>query len=291
MHPRIRTLLSQSLFRNISRFVACALLVGGTVLSFASLHAQESATEGSADATAPIVHQHTLIDTFNEGGWVMYPLLLCSVALVWLTVDLWMRTNVRSMAPVNHVTHVQDLFRAGDYVGAYQFCRSNTSYFANVTRVGLSFVGEGQEAVENALFSELNKTNSVIQTRINYLSVLGVCTPMIGLVGTVAGMRNAFATLGASGVGDPSKLSGAIGEVLIATASGLAVAVPAFMIFYFLRNRLQGSMHGLQEVVSSLFRKMPYEHLKDAHVGEEEFYAGVPNWVANHGEPVTVATA
>jgi biopolymer transport protein ExbB len=61
------------------------------------------------------------------------------------------------------------------------------------------------------------------------------------------------------------------------------------MFFYFLRNRLQGSMHTLQEVVSALFRKMPYSHLKDAHVGEEEFYAAIPNWVAGGGEAVAVA--
>ncbi|MEN3941101.1 MotA/TolQ/ExbB proton channel family protein [Prosthecobacter sp. SYSU 5D2] len=288
MHTRTRPSMFQTLLRGFVRLSACALLVGGNFIFVSSMSAQDAAPAGEA-AAAPVIHEHTLMDRFHEGGWIMYPLLLCSIALVWLTVDLWMRTNVKSMAPPGQVSQVQDLFRAGDYVGAYQFCRSNNSYFANVTRVGLSFVGEGQEAVESALFSELNKTNSVVQTRINYLSVLGVCTPMIGLVGTVTGMMSAFATLGTSGVGDPSKLSAAIGEVLVATASGLAVAVPAFMIFYFLRNRLQGSMHGLQEIVSSLFRKMPYEHLKDAHVGEEEFYAAVPNWVTGNGEAVAVA--
>ena len=114
---------------------------------------------------------------------------------------------------------------------------------------------------------------------------------MIGLTGTVTGMMSAFDTLGTSGVGDPSKLSAAIGEVLIATASGLFIAVPAFMFFYFLRNRLQGSMHKLQEVITSLFRKMPYSHLKDAHVGEEEFFAAVPNWVAGGGEVAAEAVS
>ena len=60
---------------------------------------------------------------------------------------------------------------------------------------------------------------------------------MIGLLGTVTGMIKAFATLGASGIGDPSGLSAAIGEVLVATASGLVIAIPAFGAFYFLRNR------------------------------------------------------
>ena len=68
--------------------------------------------------------------------------------------------------------------------------------------------------------------------------------------------------------------------MLIATASGLFIAIPAFIMFYLLRNRLQVSMHQVQEELTALFRKMPYGHLKDCHVGEEEFFAAVPNWVA-----------
>lgn len=259
--------------------ILLSLLLAFGLFASTNIFAQEGApAEGAAHAEAE--HSHTLIDRFIEGGWVMYPITACSVALVWLTVDLWMRTGLKKLAPPAQVAQVQDLFRAGDYVGAYQFCKGNPSSFSSVTRVALSFLGDGHDATEAALFSELNKVNSAVQTRINYLSVIGVCTPMIGLTGTVTGMMGAFATLKTSGAGDPAKLSGAIGEVLIATASGLFIAVPAFMFFYFLRNRLQVGMSGLQEIVGALFRKMPYSHLKDAHVGEEEFYAAIPNWVA-----------
>lgn len=256
---------------NVFRVAACAMMLAGNLAVVAPVLAQEGAAPAAGGETAaPVKVEHTLMDRFHEGGWVMYPITACSIALIWLTVDLWMRTGLKKMAPPSQVAQLQDLFRAGDYVGAYQFAKSNNSAFCDVGRVALSFVGDGEEAVENALFTELNKVNSTITTRINYLSVIGVCTPMIGLTGTVTGMMSAFATLGTSGVGDPSKLSGAIGEVLIATASGLFIAVPAFMFFYFLRNRLQSSMTGLQDVVGALFRKMPYNHLRDAHVGEEE---------------------
>lgn len=260
-----------------ARAFLCVLLALGVLTSF-NLYAEDAAPP--AEGAAAEVHTESMIDRFIEGGWVMYPITACSIALVWLTVDLWMRTGIKKAAPPAQVAQVQDLFRAGDYVGAYQFCKGSPSPFCNTARVTLSFVGEGHEATEAAMFTELNKVNSAIQTRINYLSVIGVCTPMIGLTGTVTGMMSAFSTLSTSGAGDPAKLSGAIGEVLIATASGLFIAVPAFMFFYFLRNRLQVGMSALQEIVSSLFRKMPYSHLKDAHVGEEEFYAAIPNWVA-----------
>ncbi len=102
---------------------------------------------------------------------------------------------------------------------------------------------------------------------------------MIGLLGTVTGMMGAFATLGASGIGDPSSLSSAIGEVLVATASGLFIAIPAFIAFYYLRNRATASIHHVQDIIATLFRKMPYESMAGVHIGDEVIYAATPNWV------------
>lgn len=292
MQPSPILSMRQKLSQALLRTGICAALILGGLTVVSPVNAQDAAAPApAAEGTpaAPEVHPKTLKDHFHEGGWVMYPIIACSIALVWLSVDLWMRTSVKKMAPPAEVAQIQDLYRAGDYVGAYQFCKNSNSPLCNVTRVALSFIGDGHTATEEALHGEVVKVNSTIQTRINYLSVIGVCTPMIGLTGTVTGMMRAFSTLGTSGVGDPAKLAGAIGEVLIATASGLFIAVPAFLMFYFLRNRLQGAIIALQDVVTSLFRKMPYGHLKDAHVGEEEFYAAVPNWVAG-GEAVAEAT-
>jgi biopolymer transport protein ExbB len=175
---------------------------------------------------------------------------------------------------------VQGLFRSGDYVGAYQAMKTSFSPFAEVMRAGLGSVGYGKEATEEAVYSTVEKINSTLQTRINYLSVIGVCAPMVGLLGTVGGMKGAFGSLGTSGLsGGVGELAGHIGEVLVATAAGLLVAIPAFMAFYFLRNKLQGAVHHLHEETERIFRNAPYEYLKDADVGQEETYAALPNWV------------
>jgi len=136
--------------------------------------------------------------------------------------------------------------------------------------------------VEEGMISEMHKESAAMGTQINYLSVIGVVTPMIGLLGTVTGMIKAFSTLGSSGIGDPSSLSGAIGEVLVATASGLVIAIPAFGMFYFLRSRSTSAMHHIQDIINQLFRKMPYESLEGVHISGEEIYATIPNWLAGH---------
>jgi len=241
------------------------------------------------DAPKEEVQKKTFLTVLKEGGPVMFIIGAFSVATVWLAIDIWFRTNAKKMTPAGDVHVAREAFLAGDYVGAYQAMKVATSPFAQVVQAALGSVGYGKTATEEALLAEVDKINSTLQTRINYLSVIGVCSPMVGLLGTVWGMRKAFANLGTSGIGDPTKLSESIGEVLIATASGLFIAIPAFMGFYFLRNKLQGSIHQLQEQAEGLFRNAPYDYLKDADVGQEATYANLPNWVTGAAEGADAA--
>ena len=221
----------------------------------------------------------TLWEKIVEGGWVMVPIGLCSVATLYLIGDGVIRTAPKKVAPPEHEQQLKELFRHGDYVGAFKFTKENPSPLNNVLRVGISLLGEGKEMTEEGMVGELSKENSAMQTYISYLSVIGVCAPMIGLLGTVTGMIKAFEKLGAAGIGDPSGLSAAIGEVLVATASGLIIAIPAFGAFYFLRNRAAASLHKIQDIINSLFRKMPYDSLSGVHLGDDELYAAIPNWL------------
>ena len=250
-----------------------------SLLALFAFAAAASAQEGKA-GEAP-VHIKTMWEQIKEGGWVMFPIAGCSIATLYFIVDGTFRiTNPKKIMPTEHVEGVKTAFRQGDYVAAYNFCKANPSPFSNACRVMLSMLGEGKVAVEDAMVSELSKENSHMQTFISYLSVIGVCAPMVGLLGTVTGMIKAFQVLGSSGIGDPSQLSGAIGEVLVATASGLFIAIPAFFAFYFLRNRIARALHDIQDVLAVLYRKMPYDQLAGVQIGDEEIYAAQPNWIA-----------
>ncbi len=220
----------------------------------------------------------------------MFPIALCSIATLYLISDGIIRTSRKKAAPVEQGEALKTLFRQGDYVGAHNYCKANPSPLTNVLRIGIGLLGEGKQVAEEGMVGALAKENSNLLTYISYLSVIGVCTPMIGLLGTVTGMIKAFAKLGSSGIGDPSGLSAAIGEVLVATASGLVIAIPAFGAFYFLRNRATSSIHHVQDIVNSLFRKMPYESLAGVHLSDEELFAATPNWLIDQAQPVTDPT-
>lgn len=273
----------KSLIRNLILVTALSCFCGTSVLL-----AQEASTGDKDAASAEAGHKKAknLRDKLIEGGWVMFPIAICSILTVYLCGDGIVRTGRNRTAPLKHEDAIKNLFRQGDYVGAYNYCKDYPSPLTNVLRAGISLLGDGKEVVEEGMMTEIHKEGSHINTYISYLSVIGVCTPMIGLLGTVTGMIKAFENLGASGISDPSGLSAAIGEVLVATASGLFIAIPAFGMFYFLRNRSTAALHHIQDVVNHLFRKMPYDHLAGVHISDEELYAAVPNWIAAAEEEV-----
>jgi biopolymer transport protein ExbB len=224
--------------------------------------------------------QQTLLQKLNMP--TIYILVACSFVILWLATDIWTKTSVKAVIPKAPLDALRDFFRQGDYVGAYNYCKENDGVFTNVVRTGLSFASEGKGVCEEAMVSTVVRENAEFQNKIAYLSVIGVIAPMIGLAGTVFGMIDAFAAMGQAGAADPSKLSAAIGKVLYATAGGLVVAIPAFVFYYILRNRTSQAMHILQDEVTLLFRRMPYEHMAAANVSESEIYANTPNWLHAH---------
>ncbi len=272
-----------SILRRLANAFRITLLAGAvmTFCPIAPVQAQDAAApaaEGGEPAKAAPVKK-TMWETIKQGGWVMWPIGICSVFTIYLVVDVYLRTSMKKMAPEEEVEKARQLFMAGDYVNCYQVMKSTPCAYNNCIKYGLSFVGKGKEQTEEALLVELGRENARLQNKINYLSVIGVCTPMIGLVGTVVGMMGAFAALGESGASDTGALSHHIGEVLVATASGLIIAIPAFMFFYILRNRLTAQLHELEDIVMSTFRNMPYDHFHGLEIGEEVTYAALPNWL------------
>lgn len=258
---------------------ALRLLPGLTIASLLLTTAVAGAQEPAA-AAETVEETKSFFDTLKQGGWVMIPLAGFSIAMVWLIIDCTQRTSVKRLIPADDLEALQNHFRAGDYVGAYEATQSNPSCINNVVRGGLINIGDGKSATEEGIASEIEHEQSKIGTRISYLSVIGVCTPMVGLVGTVSGMIKAFGQLGKGNVAqNTGELSAAIGEVLVATASGLVIAIPAFMAFYFLRNRLIGGMAEVEAEVGHLFRKFPYHLAEGVHIGDQELYANAPNWV------------
>ena len=164
---------------------------------------------------------------------------------------------------------MREAFKAGNYQEAWNICKANKCFLSNVLANGLERIGRSKDAVEFVIEETALREANDLKTNTTYLSVIGVVSPMIGLTGTVWGMIGAFNALGANGISDPKALAGKIGEVLIATMSGLVVAVPAFVLFYVLRARAQSAILHAESQVYRLLDDVPYDQLAGVRIGPD----------------------
>jgi biopolymer transport protein ExbB len=231
------------------------------------------------EAPAAAAHDTSVLHQIMEGGPLIMFIWLCivgtSVTMVTLIIQNAMSLQKNKLAPPPLIEALRQTLESGNYQEAWATCNANKNYLANVLKSALTRVGRGKEAVESAVAEHGLREATLIRTRNSYLSVIGVVSPMIGLLGTVIGMMGAFAVLATAGMTDPRALSGKISEVLLATASGLFIAIPAFVAYYIFRNVSQMVIVHADDVVNTLLVDIPYDELAGVQIGEN-FSTGVP---------------
>ncbi|MDP9291908.1 MAG: MotA/TolQ/ExbB proton channel family protein [Verrucomicrobiota bacterium] len=220
--------------------------------------------------------------------WVA--ILFTSTIMVTLVIQNALSIRNEKLAPRPLFDSLETAIRAGNYQEAWETCNANDNYLANVLKSGLERLGRGKEAVEDSVAEHSLREATIMRTRNSYLSVIGVVSPMIGLLGTVIGMMGAFATLGASGISDPRGLATSIGEVLMATASGLFIAIPAFIAYYIFRNRSQMVIVHADDKVNTLLADIPYAELEGVRIGES-FSSGAATPIPGSHESRRVSMA
>jgi len=269
--------------RHLSLAVAIFTLLGAAAL----------AQEAPAAAAAPPPPDSIIHVILNGGPLIVMiwcAILGTSVTMVTFVIQNIITLRKEKMAPKALVDSLGNEIAAGNYQGAWETCNANNNYLANVLKGALERVGRGKEAVDDSVAEYALREATGLRTRNSYLSVIGVISPMIGLLGTVIGMMKAFAVLGASGIGDPRGLATSIGEVLMATASGLFIAIPAFISYYIFRNRTQQVIVFADDKIGRLLEDIPFEELQGLRIGEN-FNAGQPGLMPDASQSRRVSMA
>ena len=212
--------------------------------------------------------KQTVWEMFHGGGIVMYLLLVASILIMAFTIEAFIKIRLGRLAPPAVLAQLKDAIVSGNYPLAHQVCTANPCYLGRIVQAGLERLGRGREAVEKAVSDTMAKELNGIKANIQYLSVIGVVSPMVGLTGTVVGMIKAFKTLGSSGAANPAALAENISEVLVATGAGLFVAIPGFVLYYVFRNRVQSVSVAVDAEVNLLLEDVPFEQLTGYRVSE-----------------------
>lgn len=215
----------------------------------------------AAESALKMERKMTLWSLIKSGGWAMWPLGACSVAVVFLTALNFMRVSHKLMIPDVAVAQIRAAAQKGSYQQVLNIATATDSFFTRSLAAGLNKIQPDDLAgsrprVEAAIGETASREETKYAFFVNFLSLLTSMSPMWGLLGTVSGMIGAFAKIGEGGMGKPEMLAKNIGEALVCTASGLMVAITAMGFYFLFRNILNTVMkdaeHDFSEILDNV---------------------------------------
>jgi biopolymer transport protein ExbB len=196
-----------------------------------------------------------LLQMLRDGGWAMYPLAICSIAMLFLLFHCMRETVYSRFIPAHLLSGWIRGVQAGEVDGLKRQWKKAPTILGRALHRALWMWGQDQLSIdrgmiEASLAESFEAEENRISQWIQYLNVVAAISPMIGLLGTVSGMIGAFQVIGVEGLGKPDALAGDIGEALITTATGLVIGIPAMIGYFVLRNRLSNRMQEMVRVSS-----------------------------------------
>lgn len=175
-----------------------------------------------------------------RGGWIMWPLFACAIVAVAVMIErsLVLRREARGAEAITRT--VADLITSGNTAGALAAAEKAPGVVGRVLTAGLRALPRGAAAVDQAMQASALRQMTVLNERMGWLDTVITMAPLLGLLGTITGMISAFQVVATvSGASAAPAITGGVAEALIATATGLAVAVTTLPVFNSLSERVR----------------------------------------------------
>ena len=185
---------------------------------------------------------------FTKGGPVMYLLLATSIAVTVIGIERLRFYSYVDSGSENFLHDLRGRLHAQNLQDVLIYCRQEQNCLSEVAASGISAAING-ENVENALNIAYEDIAMKLRARLNYLSMIVTLSPLLGLLGTIAGMIESFNIFSLQ-AGQPLAITGGIGEALIATATGLCVAIFALIVHTYFVQKLDEMLAKLDKTTA-----------------------------------------
>jgi biopolymer transport protein ExbB len=236
------------------------LLLGAALLAVLALGFPAEVM--AQDAPAEASHDNIFIHIIKSVGFFWIILLPISIALVAVVVLLALDLRTSAAIPLGFVDEFTDTVNKRKFKEAYDMARNDPSFLGRVMTSGMARLQYGLEDAREAAGNTLEGIKSDKEQKNNYTAVVATLGPLLGLVGTVFGMIEAFMELSSGANPNPAKLANGISHALAVTLVGVAISVPGIAFNTFFRNRITQVMLDVGHTADDLLTQMYHNSKK-----------------------------
>ena len=242
--------------------VAVAIFSLGTVNAFAQ-ETTTPATEETAVVEETVVDEvpasdtqiaeakamhHVLMQKFLEGGWEwMLPVLLCLVIGLAVAIERILYLSLSTINSKKLIASVEEALKNGGIEAAKEVCRNTRGPIASIYYQGLDRYDQGLDAVEKAVVSYGSVQTGQMESGLTWIGLFIALSPMLGFMGTVVGMIEAFDAIQAAGDISPTLVAGGIKVALLTTLLGLIAAVILQLFYNYIVSKIDSLVNDMED--------------------------------------------
>ncbi len=179
-----------------------------------------------------------MFELIQAGGWLMLPIIACSVIAMAITVERFWMLRAKRVLPKHLVAQVWNWVRNHQLDATRLHALRSGSPLGRILAAGLVNIHHDRTIMKEAIEDAGRHVVLELERYLNTLGTIAAITPLLGLQGTVVGMIEMFNTLTVQGAANPGALSGGISKALITTAAGLAIAIPTLIVYRYFRGKV-----------------------------------------------------
>jgi biopolymer transport protein ExbB len=179
---------------------------------------------------------NNVIEFIQHGGVMMYPLVLSSVVLIAIIIERSIVLRKSTADPEELLDEVRELFKPGGDPSAAIAAVEKEGAIGRIFARGLRNAAKPADAIEMAIEQEAAFEAGPLEANLPIVKTIVNIAPLLGLLGTIAGMIASFQAASRTGLSNPTEILGGISEALISTATGITLAVVGFISYNYFAN-------------------------------------------------------
>jgi len=197
-----------------------------------------------------------MLELFERGGIMMYPLLLASVVAVVFIIERAFALRKRKIIIPEIISVVDNFSSAKDVEFAQNVCSKYNGALPNLLKIVLQNFHLPKNEIRELLEDQGRQDIRNLEKGLGILETIAAIAPLMGLLGTVLGMIQVFAVIKVQGVGQTAALSGGISEALITTVTGLFIGIPVLIVYNYLTNKSESLILDIEKYANVLVQKI-----------------------------------
>lgn len=188
-----------------------------------------------------------LIDLLVKGGYMMIPLFLLWIFAIYIFIERLMIIRRSAKTPASFADNIRNMVASGRMDDARLLCAETDTPVARMIEKGISRIGSNLKNIEVSIENTGKIEIYRLEKNLSFLATISGAAPMIGFLGTVTGMIQAFISIAQEeGAVSPKLLSSGIYEAMITTATGLFIGILAYLGYNYLVTRVQKLVHRME---------------------------------------------